>query len=62
MIPYIVGSLILGIGSIYYWKKKRREALEQRQLDMFIQQLVWDPDSKEFREGERTRIYPLKPG
>ena len=61
MLPYIVGSLFLGIGSLYYWRKRRRRALEERQLDMFIQQLVWDPDTAKYKEGERTRIYPIKP-
>ena len=60
MIPLILGGLLtLTVGTVYYYKK-RREALEAKQLQMFIEQLVWDPDDKKFVTDHREEILPLR--
>ena len=64
MLPLIIGGLIVGLGSVsYYWYKRRRRAyLEDRQLQMFIEQLVWDPDDKRYMVDDRIEILPLPEG
>ena len=62
MLPLIIGgALVLGIGTVgvYIWKQRRRQFLEDRQLQMFIEQLVWDPDDRRFVVDERFEILPL---
>ena len=60
MIPVIIGGLLtITVGTMYYWRK-RREALEAKQLQMFIEQLVWDPDDRKFVAEHRDEILPLK--
>ena len=62
MLPLILGgALVLGIGtvSVYWWKQRRRRFLEDRQLQMFIEQLVWDPDDRRFVVDDRVQILPL---
>ena len=62
MLPLIIGGgLILGVGALYVWKQRRRRFLEDRQLQMFIEQLVWDPDDRRFVVDERFQILPLPP-
>ena len=52
---------MIGIGSVFWWKHQRRQFLEERQLQMFIEQLVWDPDDSRFVVDERVQILPLPP-
>ena len=62
MLPLIIGgALVLGIGtvSVYFWKQRRRKFLEDRQFQMFIEQLVWNPDDKRFIVDDRFEILPL---
>ena len=60
MLPLIIGgALVLGIGGAYWWKQRRRRFLEDRQLQMFIEQLVWDPDDRRFVVDDRFEILPL---
>ena len=62
MLPLIIGGgLILGVGVLYVWKQRRRRFLEDRQLQMFIEQLVWDPDDSRFVVDDRVQILPLPP-
>ena len=63
MLPLIIGGgLILGVGALYVWKQRRRRFLEDRQLQMFIEQLVWDPDDRRFMVEDRIEILPLPEG
>ena len=63
MIQIMLG-VVAGIGSgvayYYYWRRKKREELEQKQLQMFIEQIVWDPNSQEYKSASRQEILPLK--
>ena len=62
MLPLIIGGgLIIGVGVLYVWKQRRSRFLEDRQLQMFIEQLVWDPDDRRFVVDERFEILPLPP-
>ena len=62
MLPLIIGGgLIIGVGVLYVWKQRRSRFLEERQLQMFIEQLVWDPDDRRFVVDERFEILPLPP-
>ena len=62
MLPLIIGGgLIIGVGVLYVWKQRRRRFLEDRQLQMFIEQLVWDPDDSRFVVDDRVQILPLPP-
>ena len=62
MLPLIIGgAIVIGIGSVYWWKHQRRRHLEDRQLQMFIEQLVWDPDDSRFVVDDRVQILPLPP-
>ena len=64
MLPLIIGGLIVGLGSVsayYLYKQRRRTYLEDRQLQMFIEQLVWDPDDRRFVVDDRVQILPLPP-
>ena len=49
-----------GVAYYHYRRRKMREELEQRQLQMFIEQLVWDPNSEEYKRASRQEILPLK--
>jgi hypothetical protein len=64
MLPLIIGGLIVGLGSVsyYLYKQHRRAYLEDRQLQMFIEQLVWDPDDKRYMVDDRIEILPLPEG
>ena len=65
MLPLIIGGLIVGLGSVsayYLYKQRRRAYLEDRQLQMFIEQLVWDPDDRRFMVEDRIEILPLPEG
>ena len=63
MLPLILGGgLLLTIGTVYWWKQRRRRHLEDRQLTMFIEQLVWDPDDKKYVVDDRIEILPLPDG
>ena len=65
MLPLIIGGLVVGLGSVsayYLYKHRRRAYLEDRQLQMFIEQLVWDPDDRRFMVEDRIEILPLPEG
>lgn len=56
---------MVGLGSIsayYLYRHRRRACLEERQLQMFIEQLVWDPDDRRFMVEDRVEILPLPEG
>ena len=52
----------MGSVSYYLYKQHRRAYLEDRQLQMFIEQLVWDPDDKRYMVDDRIEILPLPEG
>ena len=60
MIQLIVGGLFFTALSTVYYLRRRRQELEDRQLQMFIEQLVWDPDDRRYVAGEKQEILPLK--
>ena len=61
MLPLILGGVLtVTVGAVYYMRRKRRQDLEERQLQMFIEQLVWSPEREEYIRTSRERIRPLK--
>ena len=60
MIQLILGGLVVTALSTVYYIRRRRQELEDRQLQMFIEQLVWDPDDRRYVPGEKQEILPLK--
>ena len=60
MLPLILGGLLVTAVTTAYYVRRRRQEWEDRQLQMFIEQLVWDPDDKKFVAEERHKILPLK--
>ena len=61
MLPFILGGVLtVAVGAVYYMRQKRRQDLEERQLQMFIEQLVWSPEREEYISTSRERIRPLK--
>ena len=59
MLPWIIATFVTITGSLYYIRKRRRDELEARQLQMFIEQVVWDADNKKYVVYERDEILDL---
>ena len=55
-----LGVFTMATGAWYFYRKGRRERLEQRQLEMFIEELVWDPDDGRWVVDDTEEIRPLK--
>ena len=55
-----VGFGILTVGAWIVYRSVQRSWLEQRQLEMFIEELVWDPDDGRWVVDDSEEIKPLK--
>lgn len=59
MLPYIIATLVtVTMGGMYYIRR-RREELADRQLQMFLEQLIWDPDDEKYVVDYKDEILPL---
>ena len=56
----VAGVFTIGIGGYRYYRRKRAQWLEEKQLQMFIDQLIWDDDDKRWMVEESCLITPLK--
>ena len=59
-------AIIIGLGVtlsltgiLYWWKRDRARELEERQLQMFLDTLIWNPDDMEYEIQERVEIKTL---
>jgi hypothetical protein len=59
-------AIIIGLGVtlsltgiLYWWKRDRAKELEERQLQMFLDTLIWNPDDMEYEIQERVEIKTL---
>ena len=56
-----VGVGTLAATTLYYiYRAHKRDQLEEKQLNAFIEQLVYCPDCAEWVVGERQRIKNMK--
>ena len=53
------GVSVISVGVYVFFKKKRRDWLEQKQLEMFIESLVWDSDDHKWVVDECDQIKPI---
>ena len=63
MLHILIGfgiTAITGVGAFWYIKYKYRNFLEQRQLEMFIETLVWDPDDGKWRVDDTSPVKEMK--
>lgn len=54
-----VGVTLSLTGILYWWKSDRARELEERQLQMFLDTLIWNPDDMEYEIQERVEIKTL---
>ena len=54
-----VGVTLSLTGILYWWKRDRAKELEERQLQMFLDTLIWNPDDMEYEIQERVEIKTL---
>ena len=59
-------AILIGIGItvslttiIYWWRRDKLKDLEDRQLQMFMDSLIWDTDEKMYIVEDRVEIKPL---
>ena len=59
-------AILIGIGItvtlttiIYWWRRDKLKELEDRQLQMFMDSLIWDTDEKMYIVEDRVEIKPL---
>ena len=59
-------AILIGIGVtvslttiIYWWRRDKLKELEERQLQMFMDSLIWDTDEKMYIVEDRLEIKPL---
>ena len=54
------GVSVFSVLAYYVYKKRRRDWLEQRQMDMFIESLIWDADDRRWVVDEKEEITSIK--
>ena len=54
-------TAITSIGALWYIRYRYRNRLEQRQLEMFIETLVWDPDDGRWRVDDTDPVKEMEP-
>ena len=59
-------AILIGIGItvslttiIYWWRRDKLKELEDRQLQMFMDSLIWDTDERMYIVEDRVEIKPL---